>query len=272
MVGQPIPARRLLSVLLFGALSLAGFESTRAQVAPQRPTLGFELEPDSPAPRVSEPIVGRIGNPDSEPAGLPIQTTGVAQYVDQAGEPCCWMHESRDPFAAGTRSLQFLTGYYASTGIGPIGPQFEHVPIAVRLGWMLNSPCEDRWLRGNFEAIVELFAAPVAVGPGNITVGPSLMLRYNFVRPATCVVPYVQVGAGVVYNDGYKDWTQDLFGQAQEFLLQAQAGCRFVVSENWSLDIEGGWHHISNAGQAARNGGANVFGGSVGVTYFFRKP
>jgi hypothetical protein len=41
------------------------------------------------------------------------------------------------------------------------------------------------------------------------------------------------------------------------------------MSDAWSLDIEGGIQHISNADMATRNAGVNCLGGSVGLTFSF---
>ena len=69
----------------------------------------------------------------------------------------------------------------------------------------------------------------------------------------------------------YRDETQRALGQAGEFYLQATAGLHFLVAPHWSLDAEGGYVHISNAGTNERNGGINALGGSIGLTYFFGK-
>ena len=53
------------------------------------------------------------------------------------------------------------------------------------------------------------------------------------------------------------------------FLLQVAVGVRFQVTEQWSLDVEAGLQHISNAGLARRNGGINNAGVTVGFTYTF---
>ena len=55
-----------------------------------------------------------------------------------------------------------------------------------------------------------------------------------------------------------------------ELEAHAQIGLRYFISDNWSLDIEGGYQHISNAGMASRNAGVNAgLGGQRGVTYHF---
>ena len=119
--------------------------------------------------------------------------------------------------------------------------------------------------------MVELTAAPIIYGFGNIVVGPTILLRYNFVQPDWRMVPYLQVGGGFVYNDAYRDHSQRALGEAGEFYLQGTGGLHFLLSSCCSLDIEGGYLHISNAGINERNAGINALGGSLGITYFFSK-
>jgi Lipid A 3-O-deacylase (PagL) len=166
--------------------------------------------------------------------------------------------------------LQMLAGAYFKSTLGPNGPAFDYLPITIRLGRACTTPQWDRpwWARGNFEALVEVSAAPIATGPGSIVVGSSLLLRRNLLcRPDQHCVPYFQAGAGIVYTDASHDLTQREIGQEMEFLLQLQFGIRTRLSPNWTFDIEGGFQHISNAGLADRNGGVNAFGASVGFTY-----
>lgn len=203
---------------------------------------------------------------EAPPAEYTRPTLGVAcEATDPPPLPT-----KEDPFAAHRLSLQVLGGGYVSTGVGPRGPSFNHTPVAARLGYTLLPPAADRCFGGSAEVLMELLAAPVTRGPGHVTLGPALLLRYNFDALGCGVVPYVQAGAGIVYNDGYRDLRYRMFGKAQEFLLQTQLGLRFALSPDLSLDVEGGWQHISNGSTAVRNGGANVFGGSVGLTYSFR--
>jgi hypothetical protein len=179
-----------------------------------------------------------------------------------------------EAFAKHQGTLQVLGGaYFSPVGLGPkTQPRFNFAPIDVRLGCMLYSPCpDDCCLRGNVEALLELTAAPIFYGFGNIIVGPTILLRYNFVQPDWRLVPYLQAGGGFIYNDAYRDHSQRALGQAGEFYLQATGGLHFLLSSRCSLDIEGGYLHISNAGTNERNGGINALGGSLGMTYFFGK-
>jgi lipid A 3-O-deacylase len=198
--------------------------------------------------------------------GVPVES--VPEFADPFSPVDCFA----ETFAKHHASLQVAGGaYFSPVGLGPrVQPRFNFAPIDVRLGCMLYSPCpEDCCIRGNVEAILELTTAPVFFGFGDIVIGPTILLRYNFVQPDWRLVPYLQAGGGFVYNDGYRDKTQRALGQAGEFYLQATGGLHFLLSPHWSLDIEGGYIHISNAGTNERNGGINAAGGSLGVTYFF---
>ncbi len=52
--------------------------------------------------------------------------------------------------------------------------------------------------------------------------------------------PYSQVGAGFVLNDAYRDKSQKAIGAFFEFYLHAEVGVKYFISQNWSLDLEGG--------------------------------
>ena len=174
-----------------------------------------------------------------------------------------------ETYAAGNWELQFLAGTYFRSSLGPAAPDFDYLPFSLRLGRMWTSPCWERtWVKGNFETLVELTVAPITSGPGNIVIGPSLIARHNILWcPEQRCVPYLQAGAGVIYTDAGNDHTQGAVGQEVEFLLQAQLGLRTRLNQNWTFDVEAGFHHISNAGIATHNGGVNNFGASIGFTY-----
>jgi len=170
-------------------------------------------------------------------------------------------------------SVQAVSGaLFSQTRLGPDVPDFNYSQTNIRLGWMLNTPDPGNgWLAGNWEALIELSANGIFEGSGNIMIGPSALVRYNFVQPDWKVVPYLQAGLGFVYTDAYEDKGQRAIGQAIEFTPRAGAGVRILVSKDWSVDVEGLFHHVSNAGLADRNLGVNAVGGLVGATYHFEK-
>jgi len=175
------------------------------------------------------------------------------------------------PFAQGKVSFQLVSGaLFSLTNLPEDSPVFNYAQTNLRLGWMLYTPGpQEGFLRGNWEVLAEISNSIIFKGPGNYIGGVTGLLRYNFVQPDWKVIPYIQGGVGIVYNDAYKDETQQAIGQAIEFTPQCSLGLHYLIARNWSLDAEGMFHHISNAGLSKRNRSINAVGGFLGVTYFF---
>lgn len=174
------------------------------------------------------------------------------------------------PFERGTRELQLAPTAFFSVGNNDHGREkLNDAGLAVRMGCMLHSPSGPGCLRGNCELLGELFATGIYEGPGDVLLGATVFLRYNFVQPQAAWVPYFQLGAGGVYNNAYQDSGQRLLGCAVEFNLQASLGLRRMMGENRAFFLEAGYRHISNAGLADRNIGLNSVGAMAGVSWFF---
>lgn len=176
-----------------------------------------------------------------------------------------------DLFAQGDMSFQLVSGaLFSLTSLPQDSPVFNYAQTNFRLGWMLTSPqSQQSALRGNWEGLVEISNSIIFEGFGNYIGGITVLLRYNFVQPDWKLIPYLQGGAGIVYNDAYKDETQQAIGQAIEFTPQVSLGFHYLIANKWALDLEGMFHHISNAGMSKRNSSINALGGFLGVTYFF---
>ncbi len=216
-------------------------------------------------------ILARASLAEDGSASASEVTLAQADRAAVAAEPVSSRRASGAGFADQARfDFQLVSGpLFFPVGIGPDDESFRTFPIDLRLGWWMTPPLGSGWLRGRFEGIFEVSVAPVFEGAGSIVVGPSLLWRYNFVQPGASLVPYFQIGAGVVYNDAYQDRTQQAIGRAVEFSLQASVGTRFFLSSRVSLDAELQYHHISNAGLARRNQGVNALGGLIGFSYFW---
>jgi hypothetical protein len=176
------------------------------------------------------------------------------------------------PFVKNRLSAQVVTGAL----FGPVSwikdhPAFNYAQTNLRFGWMAGDPTELKYFgRGNFELLFELTNSVIFKGAGNYLRGFTLLGRYNLILPDPKWALYFQVGAGVIINDAYRDLSQSAIGQSVEFTPQGSMGLRFFINRQWTLDLEGMYHHISNAGLSdGRNGGINAVGGFVGVTYFF---
>lgn len=181
---------------------------------------------------------------------------------------------SSEPFEKGKMSLQYVSGYLHS----PIfrkkeRPTLDYWQNNLRLGYMGTDILkEDSFMRGNIQGLFEITYSSIVKGPGDYMVGITLLLRYNLLQPGWRFAPYVQVGAGVIYNDIHRDDLQGLVGQSLEFTPQASAGLRYLINKNWSVDLEAMFHHVSNAGLDDRNIGVNSGGGFLGVTWQFQRP
>ena len=130
---------------------------------------------------------------------------------------------------------------------------------------------DNSFFRGSPSLIIEWLVAPTTGGwdEGHFLTGPSFIVRYQFQQPGYQLVPYLQIGAGIVLDDAYHDRGQGLIGGPVEFFLQAELGFSYFINPTWSLDFEAGYHHISNSGMYARNTGVNNFVLSLGATYHF---
>jgi hypothetical protein len=182
-------------------------------------------------------------------------------------DPGC-QAEADNPFAANQRSFQTLVGGYVSSRPGPAVPSFNYIPTTFRYSWMLTDADDKGW-PGNLEYLCELTVASIFSDYGSYFVSPACVWRYNFARPEADVVPYTQLGLGFAFNDAHKDKEQHAIGAFTEFIAHWEVGAKYLVSENWSLDLEGGITHISNSGTAGRNLGVNAFGIALGLTYYF---
>jgi lipid A 3-O-deacylase len=174
-------------------------------------------------------------------------------------------------YTQGRLSIQLVSGaLFSLTGLPEDSPVFNYAQTNLRLGWMFYTPGpQESFLRGNWEGLIEISNSIIFKGFGNYIGGITGLLRYNFVQPDWDVIPYIQGGVGVVYNDAYKDETQQAIGQAIEFTPQFSLGFHYLITRKWALDGEGMFHHISNANMAKRNRSINAVGGFLGITYFF---
>ncbi|MBW1942351.1 MAG: acyloxyacyl hydrolase [Deltaproteobacteria bacterium] len=127
------------------------------------------------------------------------------------------------------------------------------------------------WMRfdNNFRMLGEITYSKTVTGPIGYLAGGTLLLRYDFERSGN-LIPYAQIGVGVLYTDLSKDYSQSLVGNEIEFNPQASFGVRYLIDKNLSLDAEAMFHHVSNAGLGDRNIGVNGVGGFIGLTYYWR--
>lgn len=175
-----------------------------------------------------------------------------------------------EPLAKGTTEVELLGGYFHSPVFATAGrPEFDYAGADLRVGRVVTDPMfANSFVKGNLELLLNILGYGVTSGPGSYLVGGSLHVRYNFLASST-IIPYFQIGAGGLHSDAVEDGNQRLIGSDFEFILSADLGIRFMLNRNWSLRLEGGFQHISNADTASRNVGVNALGGRLGLGYAF---
>jgi opacity protein-like surface antigen len=135
----------------------------------------------------------------------------------------------------------------------------------IQLGYMLSEPKGWGWFRGNFEVAAEGFGGAIWDGPGSYVAGGNFWLRYNFLHAKWPVVPFVQLGGGMMATDT----DRKLIGQDFNFNIDVGAGFRYFFARNWSVNIEYRYQHISNAKLAENDVGINAHGPMIGISRFF---
>ncbi len=165
----------------------------------------------------------------------------------------------------GRWDVQFLGGFYNDLG----SAHYNWAQSSVRLGRVWNCECLS-CLPGGFEGLIDVNGGYVVDSDfGNSFTGAGVLLRYNLVHLGSRVVPYIQAGVGFQYNDAYRDLNQSYLGSRMELTAQGQIGLRVFVTKSCTIDLEGGFQHISDQGMSTRNDGINAMGGMLGATYFF---
>jgi Lipid A 3-O-deacylase (PagL) len=173
-------------------------------------------------------------------------------------------------FARGSKEFQNVTGaFFFFDTTQNNRPSIDFAIDSLRLGVMLSNPHGPSLLAGNFEFLGEAFGGPIVTGPGNVLAGATLFLRYNFIQPRARLIPYLQVGAGGIYTDVPEKESRGLISLPVEFNLQATGGTRIMLNDRWSLVVEGGCRHISNAEIKKPNFGIDSIGGNMGFGFFF---
>jgi hypothetical protein len=178
--------------------------------------------------------------------------------------------DSREIFTKGSKEFENVAGvfYFFDRGDND-GPSVDLAVESLRLGVMLSDPRGSGFFAGNYEFLGEVFAGPIFQGSGTVTAGATLFIRYNFIQPGARVIPYMQIGGGGIYTDISEHDSHGLVSLPVEFNLQGTGGLRFVLNRPWSILVEAGYRHISDASINLPNRGVDSDGGDLGVGFSF---
>ena len=173
-------------------------------------------------------------------------------------------------FSRGATELQLESGFELSLQHTHLRvTNFDYELTILRYGYMLDTAHGSNFLRGNDEILLGVEGGPIFHGYGSALGGFTLLYRRNFLSPGARVVPYLSLGAGLIYSDAYHNEVQQSLGGRFNFIPQAEFGFHFRLTGRWSLDAEFAYRHISDAFITSRNLGTNGIGGSFGVSRSF---
>lgn len=167
------------------------------------------------------------------------------------------------PARADDSSWAVLGGNGATVvGMGATREHVETADIVLRYARVLVDDLGYSWYAGRHDILVELpvsFTAPHA----SPMIGMNFLASYFFTSFGR-YVPYCFLGGGPVYV------APDIPGMGSRLNgnYQAGVGVAYKVDGEFSLDLEGRFHHISNAGAASPNVPLNSFKLLVGITFF----
>jgi len=170
-----------------------------------------------------------------------------------------------DGFCRGLHEFGFVVG--AGVAAPHIGDRSAHNLALAKFhyGWMLGGvTAKDKWYRGNWEVLEELFAGGQSYPKSSYVAGEATMLRYNFAT-GTRWVPFFDAGIGVLATDiGNPD-----LGTVFEFNGQIGPGINFFWRKNSAVSLQYRFTHYSNAGIKEPNQGVNEHMFYVGVAWYF---
>ena len=172
-------------------------------------------------------------------------------------------------FSPDYSSTQILLGGYTNTHEGSGTKELNYIPFTFRTGWMLTAPDhQDSILAGNWECLADLTAAKVVSGFGRCLFGPSVYLHRNFLAHDATIVPYSQIGVGLLLTDAHAEDSQNAITKICVAQFSAHLGLRYFITDRVSLDVEGGYQHLSDTSRPFSHGISGL-GGQVGFTYHF---
>ncbi len=126
----------------------------------------------------------------------------------------------------------------------------------------------ESWLRGYNQFYVSAIAEPIFRGIENHYFGINFGVRYNFVRPAARLIPYISGGVGLGWIDSHPS-IPGAQGQDFTFNILTAAGICYKMNDHWKLNVGLLYQHLSNAGQTDPNPSLNLLGPQIGLNYSF---
>ncbi len=170
-----------------------------------------------------------------------------------------------DGFITGTQTISLNLGM--TYGVLLFGGDERHdiVPLSIAYGYMLGDvKGKNSWYKGNIELRVELLGGYQVNVESDLSFGITPHFRYHFATGESWI-PYIDVGVGLMLTEIR---APDL-GAAFQFNEQLASGLNYFVKDNFAINFEVRYIHISSASLSEPNKGVNTIGGFIGANWFF---
>ena len=212
-------------------------------------------------------LTGVLVSPSSaygEEQSIPPLTLSLAESTAPAPRSI-W----KDGVGSGFREDTFDAGFVLGAGFGvrAFGSTIAH-DLALASGHFglifTDVVAEDKWYRGNWEWLNELFSGGQFSPRAHYFVGWTTGPRYYFAT-GTRWVPFIDGGVGL---SGTDIDSPDLDGTFQ-FNVQAGGGTHYFLTDTTALTFQYRWLHFSDGGTTHVNHGVNTEMFESGLTWFF---
>ena|SRR2546421_4863488 len=201
-----------------------------------------------------------VGNPDLKTNAIHRPELTLAPSVESI-----WKGEIGDGFKSGACE----TGAAVGLGLGMkvlLSERAHDLALAkAHFGWVFSDlRSQNKWYRGNWELLVELFAGAQFRPDADYVVGIGPLLRYNFATRSRWV-PFLDGGGGVSATSIRDSDLSTTF----EYNLQAGAGTHYFYRKNAAVTFQYRFLHLSNAGMKFPNLGVNTSTMYLGLSWFY---
>ncbi len=174
--------------------------------------------------------------------------------------------QPREGLRKGMKDLTIAGGYTVSHDIPPgDNPTVRSVLLMPHVGYVLTDPIGPGLLKGNLELMGEPFVQVFTDPNDRVGGGLSALARWIFATE-TALLPYVEVGVGVMGNERLDVRQTDC---RVNFVLEAGVGALYFLTEKVALTVGYRFHHLSNSNICDRNRGINSSLPNLGISYFF---
>ena len=148
------------------------------------------------------------------------------------------------------------------------------LPQSLTVGWTLDDVGNPGWRSGVTQLRASVFGTPIlsdtTVTAETRAFGGAVGPFYHFVQPGWKTIPYLgaQLGFLCIDSTGIRE------GQGQDFCFTTLVtlGVRQLLTNRWSVSVEGVWQHVSNGGLSEpdrKNVGLDTVGPRAGLSYHF---